>query len=201
MVAQRNDKGRRTHQATPFSFVGNKLSFEIVPRLPGRVTFEILATLADGSKLDERVLRTVDIREDMLQEIHAHGSDQAVLGSRSIRAVRQGDGGHAERKTAARENRGQHRRLADGQYVNGIVDRPKDACKQRSSGYLGLQHLVAGQRPRGEPKGDTFGVADRLDPLLRSAARPARADTAAPLAAVVCAVRVFGARRSGVAGR
>jgi pimeloyl-ACP methyl ester carboxylesterase len=82
-VYQKNDSGRaappEAEQSSPFRLSGNSLSFEIIPRLPGRVTFEILITLADGSKLLQRVVRKVTVRPDMLRELHGHGSDRVFL--------------------------------------------------------------------------------------------------------------------------
>jgi hypothetical protein len=82
-VYQRSDAGKTAspgaEQAIPFSFAGSRLRFEITPRLPGRVTFEILVTLADGSKLVQRVMRKVTVRDDMLRELHGHGSNHVFL--------------------------------------------------------------------------------------------------------------------------
>jgi pimeloyl-ACP methyl ester carboxylesterase len=81
-VYQKNDAGKTapdTEQAIPFSVSGNQLRFDIIPQLPGRVTFEIQVTLSDGSRLVQRVVRKVSVREDMLRELHGHASDQVFL--------------------------------------------------------------------------------------------------------------------------
>jgi pimeloyl-ACP methyl ester carboxylesterase len=82
-VYQKNDAGKKAapeaEEEKPFSFSGNRLHFQIIPRLPGRVTFEVDVTLADGSKLVQRIMRNVTIRDDMLQELHGHASNQVFL--------------------------------------------------------------------------------------------------------------------------
>jgi hypothetical protein len=80
-IYQRNDFARapESELTSPFSFVGNRLYFEIKPRLLGRVTFEIHVTLADGSKMVQRLVRNVTIRDNALRELHGHGSRQVFL--------------------------------------------------------------------------------------------------------------------------
>src|SRR5205085_5462370 len=83
-VFQRNDAGRTmpppdVEATVPFRFSGNTLRLQIIPQLPGRVRFEIHVTLANGGELVQRAERTVKIRDNMLRELHGHGSDHAFL--------------------------------------------------------------------------------------------------------------------------
>jgi pimeloyl-ACP methyl ester carboxylesterase len=82
-VHQRNDEGKSAapaaEEAIPFKFSGNSLSFEITPQLPGWVTFDINVTLADGSKLAQRVTRNVTIRDDTVEKFHGHRTPRAFL--------------------------------------------------------------------------------------------------------------------------